>query len=185
MRTFIALELPERFAGEVSQLSRVLSYEIEGRYGERGSHNIVLAFLGDINDGQLVLAFLGDINDGQIMPVIAAMNAAAGFAHPVPLSPDKLGKFGKKSDATLWLGIKRSTEMDKLVGDLWGLLDKRNIDFDQRPFKPHVTIARHAKMFDPLPEALPFPSDDVATKMTLFKSEMNRKGATYTPLYSL
>ena len=172
MRTFIALELPERFAGEVSQLSRVLSYEIEARFGERGSHNIVLAFLGDINDGQ-------------IMPVIAAMNAAAGFAHPVPLSPDKLGKFGKKSDATLWLGIKSSPELDKLVGELHGLLDKRGIDFDQRPFKPHVTIARHAKMFDPLPEALPFPSDDVATKMTLFKSEMNRKGATYTPLYSL
>lgn len=172
MRTFIALELPERFAGEVSQLSRVLSYEIQARFGKHGSHNIVLAFLGDINDGQ-------------IMPVIAAMNAAAGFAHPVPLSPDKLGKFGKKSDATLWLGIKSSPELDKLVGDLHGLLDKRGIDFDQRPFKPHVTIARHAKMFDPLPEALPFPDDDVATKITLFKSEMNREGATYTPLYSL
>ena len=35
MRTFIALELPERFAGEVSQLSRVLSYEIEARFGRR------------------------------------------------------------------------------------------------------------------------------------------------------
>ena len=172
MRTFISLELPERFAGEVSQLSRVLSYEIEARFGERGSHNIVLAFLGDINDGQ-------------IMPVIAAMNAAAGFAHPVPLSPSRLGKFGKKSDATLWLGIEDSPELEKLVGDLHGLLDKRGIGFDRRPFKPHVTIARHAKMFDPLPEALPFPADDIATKMTLFKSEMNRKGATYTPLYSL
>lgn len=172
MRTFIALELPERFAGEVSQLSRVLSYEIEGRFGKYGSHNIVLAFLGDINDGQ-------------IMPVIAAMNAAAGFAHPVPLSSTKLGKFGKRSDATLWLGIERSPEMDKLVGDLHGLLDKRGIDFDRRPFKPHVTLARHAKMFGPLPEALPFPTDDVATKITLFKSEMNREGATYTPLYSL
>lgn len=172
MRTFIALELPERFAGEVSQLSRVLSYEIEGRYGKRGSYHVVLAFLGDINDGALV-------------PIIAAMNAAAGFARPVPLSPDTLGKFGKKSDATLWLGIESSPELEKLVGDLRGLLDKRGIDFDQRPFRPHITLARHAKMFDPIPEALPFPADAVATKITLFKSTMNREGATYTPLYSL
>ena len=172
MRAFIALEPPERFAGEVSQISRVLSYEIEGRYGKRGSHHVVLAFLGDINDGQLV-------------PVIAAMNAAAGFAHPVPLSPGELGRFGRKSDATLWLGIESSPELDKLVGDLRGLLDKRGIDFDRRPFKPHITIARHAKMFDPIPEALPYPTDAVASKITLFKSEMNREGATYTPLYSL
>lgn len=172
MRTLIALELPERFAGEVSQLSRVLSYEIEGRYGKRGSHHVVLAFLGDINDGQLV-------------PVISVMNAAAGFARPVPLTPGKLGKFGKRSDATLWLGIESSPELDKLVGDLHGLLDKRGVGFDRRPFRPHVTLARHAKMFGPIPEALPFPSDAVATKITLFRSDMNREGAVYTPLYSL
>ena len=119
MRTFIALELPERFAGEVSQLSRVLSYEIEARFGERGSHNIVLAFLGDINDGQ-------------IMPVIAAMNAAAGFAHPVPLSPSRLGKFGKKSDATLWLGIENTISISmpvvaSMLSRSWMCWDVRTI----------------------------------------------------------
>ena len=172
MRTFIALELPTAFAYDVSVLAQRLSRVIDARFVDRENHHITLAFLGDIDEAQSSTA-------------IAAMNAAIGFAKPVPLTCTGLGKFGRRSDATLWLGIKNVPELEKLVTGLRGLLDRRGIEFDNREFKPHVTLARRARLTNIELPALPFPDDGIATKVTLFKSELSREGAHYKPLYSI
>jgi len=64
-------------------------------------------------------------------------------------------------------------------------LDVRGIGYDSKPFKPHITLARRARIpRSPLP-ALAFPRDDIATDVTLFKSELSHEGASYKPLYTV
>ena len=48
MRAFVALELPEAFADEVTALSRRLAVTCEGRFVRPGGHHLTLAFLGEV-----------------------------------------------------------------------------------------------------------------------------------------
>ena len=92
MRTFIALDLPPDFADDAAALARRLSASMEGRFLKRDTYHLTLAFLGDVDEAQLAAA-------------TDALEAACAGASPVPLRSDGLGKFGRATDATLWLGI--------------------------------------------------------------------------------
>lgn len=172
MRTFIALELPESFTDEVAGMARVLSASVEGRFMKRDTYHITLAFLGDVNEGAV-----RDACD-------AIDNAVVGFSG-VPLRSNGLGKFGRASDATLWLGIASDVSLMQLIENVRACLTERSISFDDKPFRPHITLARRARIPKQDLPALPFPADAEAVAVTLFKSELSHKGATYKPLYSV
>ena len=79
MRTFIALELPEQFADQTAQLARALQAHAQGRFMQRSTYHLTLAFLGDIDERQ--------VNDA-----MDAMDAVS--LHPaVPLRAESLGTF--------------------------------------------------------------------------------------------
>lgn len=170
MRAFIALELPEGFVEDVAALARVLSAAVEGRFVARQNYHVTLAFLGDIGEAQAREA-------------MDAMDEACADAVEVPLRPDGLGKFGRASDATLLMGLAPAPELTSLADRLCEALGSRGVPFDDKPFLPHVTLARRARLpKGPLPE-LAFPLPSVATRITLFKSTLSRDGAQYKPLY--
>lgn len=172
MRAFIALELPDAFWSETADLARLLGEHIDGRFMKRESYHLTLAFLGDVDDAEKRLA-------------MDAIDAACAGMGAIPLASDGLGKFGRARDATLWLGIKASPLLSDLVERLRAELDARSVKYDAKPFKAHITLARRARIpRGALPE-LPFPLDDVATNITLFKSELSHEGATYKPLYTV
>ena len=56
MRTFIALELPTDFADDVAAMARRLSASLEGRFLDRSTYHLTLAFLGDIDDAEAARA---------------------------------------------------------------------------------------------------------------------------------
>ncbi len=172
MRTFIALELPSDFADDVAGLSRRLSAVIDGRFMPPQNRH-------------LTLAFLGDVDQTQVSAAIDAMEAACAQAEPVPFASDGLGKFGRARDATLWLGVSARPELTDLVDRLREELAARDVPFDNKAFKPHITLARRACIpQEPLPD-LAFPRDDQATRVTLFKSKLDRSGAVYEPLHTI
>lgn len=172
MRAFIALEPSEGFVEDVAAMARVLSAAVEGRFVPRQSYHVTLAFLGDIDEAQAREA-------------MDAMDEACAGAAAVPMRPDGLGKFGRASDATLWLGLAPDAELTGLADRLRESLGSRGIGFDDKPFLPHVTLARRARLpKGALPElAFPLPSD--AARVTLFKSTLARDGAHYKPLYEI
>ena len=102
MRTFIALDLPPDFADDAAALARRLSASMEGRFLKRDTYHLTLAFLGDVDEAQLAAA-------------TDALEAACAGASPVPLRSDGLGKFGRATDATLWLGIAAAPELEQLA----------------------------------------------------------------------
>lgn len=92
MRAFIALELPADFADDVAAMARRLSASLDGRFLDRSTYHLTLAFLGDIDDAEASRA-------------MDALDAACAGSTSVSLASDSLGKFGRPADATLWLGI--------------------------------------------------------------------------------
>ena len=133
----------------------------------------------------VTLAFLGDIGEAQAREAMDAMDEACADAAEVPLRPEGLGKFGRASDTTFWLRLASSPELADLASCMREALRSRGIGFDDKPFLPHITLARLAKLPKaPLPE-LAFPLLCDATRITLFKSTLCRDGAQYKPLYTV
>ena len=102
MRTFVALELPERFAIETAALSRKLEAALEGRFLASSTHHLTLAFLGEVGEPEIAAA-------------TDALEAACTDVPPLSLRSDGLGKFGRANDSTLWLGIA-STPQPRTAG---------------------------------------------------------------------
>ena len=172
MRTFIAVELPEQMRWETAELARQLERRVSGRFTQPENYHVTLAFLGDVAERDVVLA-------------TDALEAACA-GRPAPrLACDGLGKFGNASDATLWLGLVPAEELMRLAAAVRDELAARDIAFDEKPFKPHITLARRAAIPKAALPPLPFPEPTRACSVVLFKSELSQDGATYTPLHSV
>lgn len=172
MRTFIALELPYHMVAQVAVLARQLGDRISGRLMKPDTYH-------------LTLAFLGELGEQQVRDAMAALDDAAADRAAIPLVPDGLGKFGKPHDATLWLGISPARELMDLAEAVRAELAARDLPFDCKAFRPHITLARRAKLpRGPLPE-LVFPEASPAVAVTLFKSSLTPEGARYKPLYTI
>lgn len=173
MRVFVALEIPERFRFEVADLARQLERGVAGRFVPPGNYHITMAFLGD-QDEQGV--------QGAMTAIDVARSRISGGA---PLICDGLGKFGKASDATLWLGLGANSVLADVAAKIREALEMAGLDFDRKPFKPHITLARRAKIPTGALPTLAFPEPDRAVAITLFKSELHSEGAIYAPLHSV
>lgn len=171
MRAFVALELPEAFADEVAALSRRLAVACEGRFVRPGSHHLTLAFLGEVGEADARRA-------------MDALDAACVGIGPLELAPEGLGTFGRGRDVTLWLGIEKDPALEALAGRLRGELAARGLCLDERPFLPHVTLARRARLPQAELEGLVFPQSGEASRVTLFRSILGPEGARHKPLYT-
>ena len=171
MRAFIALELPDAFEDDVAALARQLSAAVSGRFSPRENYH-------------LTLAFLGEIGEAQSHDAIAALDVSCAGLKPVRLMPEGLGHFGRPHDATLWLGISPDQELMNLCERVRSELEAAGLTYDEKPFRPHITLARRAALpKGPLP-ALAFPLPAKTSRVTLFKSTLTQDGPIYKPLYA-
>ena len=103
---------------------------------------------------------------------------------PIRLNAIGLGKFGKPHDATLHLQIQPTDELIKLAELLREELRNRGISFDEKKFRPHITLARRARIPKGSLPQLQFPQPALAHTVTFYKSTLTSEGALYKPLYS-
>ena len=73
----------------------------------------------------------------------------------------------------------------QLAARLVEALDHAGIDHERRNFLPHLTIARRAKLTGSDLGELPFPTDDWATGITLYRSTLTKDGAHYKVLHTV
>lgn len=172
MRMFVALELPDGLKAEIADLSRTLSRGCGGRFVDHEGYHLTLAFLGVIDEMGVALA--ADALD----------EACIGMA-PVRLVPNGLGKFGSSRDATLWLGFVPEPELVGLFGRVRDGLRVRGLPFDEKPFSPHVTLARHACLSEGTLSVTSLPAETDAACVTLFRSTLSPDGPIYTPLHTV
>ena len=171
MRAFIALDVPDGFVGETAIAARQLSRAIEGRFMAADTYHITLAFLGEV-DGAAISA------------VMDAMDDAIRGMGPLRLTCTGLGKFGRAENATLWLGVDGGDALTELANRVREGLDKTGVEYDRKPFKPHLTIARRARIPGGQLPPISFPAPSAADTVTLYESTLFHDGARYDDLYS-
>jgi 2'-5' RNA ligase len=134
----------------------------------------------------LTLVFLGETPQEQVPAICSAIKEAAPDVISFTLDFTRSGCFRHSNKELWWVGaddgdaslvvltgIRR--ELEK------GLLEK-GIDFDNRPFKPHITLGREIKHNAPI--VLPEINISLSVnRVSLMKSERINGVLTYTEIF--
>ena len=141
MRLFVALYPPpavrEHLAAQVARLA----------VGTATAAGINVR-LADPANLHLTLAFLGEVDDDRQPEVEAALARAVAdrrrWAPTIPMvQGGGGGRFGRGPSTVLWAGIRGDVEGLNVLSRLVRLeLRQAGLPYDEKPFRPHLTIAR-------------------------------------------
>ena len=185
-RTFIAVELD---AGMRAALERMIARLRRAAPGMRWSDPAGL---------HLTLAFLGELDDERLAAAREATEAAARFARTFRIEVGAPGYFGPQwAPRVIWAGVGGETaRLLAVQKTLAHELEERGFAPEERPFAPHLTLARLKERLAPealgaLLQAVEAPSRQkgraggggmVVERLSVMKSELARPAAIYTCL---
>jgi 2'-5' RNA ligase len=179
MRLFIALEIPAAVQENLAALLKSFcTVSPQTRCVRPENLHVTLKFIGAVPETKLA----------------AIRSALVGVRSDQPVALDfrGLGFFpNEKHPRVFWAGIEASPNLKILAADIESVVEKLGIPREQRPFSPHLTLAR----FEPpgLPERLRSAiQEDAARKFGSFRtnqyhlieSKLKSTGAEYTTLES-
>ncbi|MEU7701323.1 MULTISPECIES: RNA 2',3'-cyclic phosphodiesterase [unclassified Streptomyces] len=134
VRVFVALAPPDEAKDE---LERVLGPAYETHPRMRWNR---------VEDWHITLAFLGELPVAAVPPLRAPLADLAASRGPVELSLRGGGHFDER---VLWSGIDGDLDaLHRLAADVRGVVTACGIPFEDRPLRPHLTLAR-ARRDDP------------------------------------
>jgi 2'-5' RNA ligase len=176
VRLFIALPLPPEIASAAAALLPDLP----------GLRRVRPELL------HVTLAFLGQTADDRVADVVAACTDAAADRAPFAVTLDRAGRFPESgAPRVVWLGIgEGATESAGLAVAIRRALGARGLPFDDKPFRPHVTLARvkedadqpTARAIAATTEQLHVPALGFTVEAVIpFESFLSPKGPRYTP----
>ena len=156
MRLFFALWPDAAAAEELAALSQELAMLAGGRPVAAAKIHLTLAFLGDLEESA----------------PDAARRAVDGLSHPrFEVALDQVGSF--KGARVAWTGFREpSRGLVDLQSDLEARLRAAGFALDERPYTPHVTLARKATRAIARKAAEPIRWQ--ARSFALVKSELGR-----------
>ncbi|HRK56503.1 MAG TPA: RNA 2',3'-cyclic phosphodiesterase [Burkholderiaceae bacterium] len=129
------------------------------------------------DDLHLTLAYLGQLPTAQAGELAHALAQEPPAAFPVATwLIDHLGYFEKAR--VIWLGAPASPALQTHVNSVRHMLQEHAIDFDDRPFVPHVTVLRHVARHAALPP-IPFPITWPLTRPVLMYTNPQNQGSRY------
>jgi len=177
MRIFIALELPEKIKKEISKTQNQLkTVGIKAR-------------LVKPEITHLTLVFLGETTPNKIEDIKKILKEASSQISPINLWSDNIDAFPSPAKAKIiYLSLKG--EMGKLNALFLKIqkdLKKQKINFDQKPFVPHLTLGRLKKL-----QNLTWPLSKIkiprrhffTNKLFLIQSTLTSQGPIYKILHS-
>jgi 2'-5' RNA ligase len=136
----------------------------------------------------LTLRFIGEVEEQQAAQVVHALRDPVRTA-PFPVRWGAPGAFPPRgAPRVLWLGIERGArDLEALEAEVSGRLRAIGIPPEDRPYHPHLTLARvrepaglrTAALFDGLHPRL---GETTVDAITLFESRLSPKGPAYTTL---
>src|ERR1700737_1871671 len=179
MRLFVALEIPSAGRENLAVLLKTLrAVSPQTRWVRPENLHVTLKFIGEVPETKLA--------------AIRSALAGARSDQPVTLDFRGLGFFpNDKHPRVFWAGIEASPNLKTLAADIDKGTEELGIPREQRPFSPHLTLAR----FEPpgLPEKLRSAIQENAARdfgplrtsqFQLIESKLKPSGAEYTTLES-
>lgn len=173
LRTFLAIELDEPTRQAVEELVAYLQRHYGAakiKWTPSANLHITTRFIGTTAPQQL--------------PVLCtklreALTASAAFN----LALGEVIFFPVRRPHVLALDVPVSAELQQLAQVLEHAVGACGFTPEERPFQPHLTLARFAKRLPPLPKiTTSVPSELPVQRIVLFNSENTTHGSRYIPL---
>jgi 2'-5' RNA ligase len=179
-RVFCAIELPSEV--------RARAAEHAARLRERTSE--VRASWPRAENLHLTLKFLGEIERSRVEELSNAADRAVQNTRPFNLIIEGAGAFPPRgAPRVIWLGIKDSSdELSRLQSNLEDECAKIGFPREERPFHPHLTLARirashGARELARLHRETGFEAIDFPiTELVVMRSELGPGGSRYTEI---
>lgn len=167
MRLFIAITLPPEIKRQLAEYTRAVAALARRACPTREDNfHLTLTFLGDALTEAEASAALYDVTGA-----------------PFKLYSDKPGRFTRGSSEIHWLGLKSSAELTELHANLNAALKEAGFLPENRPFTPHITLAREIRGMNTV-QLPPPPRFIVPVEgLTLMESTRVNNELTYIPLY--
>ena len=183
IRAFVAIELPDEVRRGLAGLRKEL---------QRDEHRFVKWV--DPEAIHLTLKFLGDVPSGRVTEIARAIEVAAKAVTPFELEVSGLGVFPNlKQVRVLWVGIGGDVDrLKELQRGIDAELASLGFAGEERPFVPHLTLARVRQGTSPserrslgeLLQSAVFEGTYATTVRTvvLMRSQLTPAGAIYSRL---
>ncbi|MGD8836976.1 MAG: RNA 2',3'-cyclic phosphodiesterase [Desulfobacteraceae bacterium] len=179
LRAFVAFKLPEHIVDRAATLQSALKARgMKMRWVKPQNLHLTLKFLGDI-------------------PVADAPKIGAAIVHvacdepPLELTLQGMGVFpGIKRPRVLWVGFGGQVQaLKQLHRKLEDQLEPLGYDRDKRGYRAHLTLARikgpvaSKALSEAIQDVGHFsPISFAVQRMVLYKSDLQPRGAIYTPM---
>jgi 2'-5' RNA ligase len=189
VRLFVALELPDPWRAALSQSAAALERSAPGvaRWVDSALMHVTLVFLG----GQ---------DPARLSSIQAAVDAAAAESPEFTLRLSAPGAFGgRRSLRVIWVGVddRPPGALTRLQQSVAGRLRDAGLDFDDSPFRAHVTLGRAQRAASPsqseaMHRAVTGGIGGAAVlgvegfeveQVSLIRSDLRPTGPIYTPLH--
>jgi RNA 2',3'-cyclic 3'-phosphodiesterase len=135
----------------------------------------------------LTIRFLGDVAPAKVGELSVALRAVVRGHEQFDVAIDRLGAFPSLGKArVIWFGVGEGEEAVRgLAADVEEAVSSLGLPSEDRPFSPHVTIARTRGRQVELEAGVPV---DVfrfrASRLELVESTLSSRGATYASVAS-
>ena len=179
MRLFIAIDIPENIRSTFASLLkefRALAPQLKWVRAE--NLHVTLKFLGETDSDKLAA----------LQDALAAVRSAES----VDLEFRGLGFFpNEKRPRVFWAGMQASANLKTLAADVDQAAHRVGFPLEQRPFAPHLTLARFSlpgvppKLLQAITEKSSHSFGSLSTgEFHLIESKLKPTGAEYTTLQS-
>lgn len=175
MRVFISIPVPEseNMASLSGELSRIRGVKIT----PPEQLHMTLCFIGDVDDGKL------DTITGCIEESVKGIRPGSIFLKGMGVFPDT----GRPN--VIWVGASSDIPLKTLSFNIRKNLAAEGIDFDGKPFKPHVTVGRIREYANVSGIIKSNENRDFGffncSSIKIMKSELRPEGAKHTLLRSV
>jgi RNA 2',3'-cyclic 3'-phosphodiesterase len=175
VRLFIAIAIPEQIrASFASLLKEFRAIAPQAKWVRAENLHVTLKFLGETESAKLA-AFENALS-------------AVRSSEPVNLEFRNLGFFPNEKRAhVFWTGMETSANLKTLVSDIDQAAHRLGFPLEERPFTPHLTLARFSlpgvppKLLQAAKEKSSQPFGSLRTgEFHLIESKLKPAGAEYT-----
>lgn len=135
----------------------------------------------------VTLKFLGDTSLARVPDIQAVINAAVAQCSPLVIRVEQLGAFPKiDRPSVIWAGLSDADPLVRIAEHLDASCVTLGFVREQRPFQPHLTLARiqgrpPQSLFDLLRDQRQSSFGTIPIdSLELIRSELHPEGARYT-----
>ena len=135
----------------------------------------------------LTLAFLGDISEESLEKIGASMLSIGDIFTPVDVMVGDLGAFPSLNrPRVVWLGLDGGSPLLELQTAVADMLRRLQVPWDDKPFKPHLTLGRCRQPVPNIGQQLArFMERQCGplriSRLVLYESQLSAQGACHLP----